>query len=175
MSLVTIQWAWFFCLKSEHFEEKITQPLPFLEENSRNLYHFFEDLFHFSGQQEQVSNSNGPKSLQEDNRRGRSPRSAPNSRPQSSTRSVSRSRLRAASQLPPNNGPASLRNVAEPVYETMHSRNDPVTSPLSSSRSSRLSNGLNYHRDSGNDTMYTSSGTFKITPLCNLFKASMHF
>ena len=44
MSLVTIQWAWFFCFKSEHFEEKITQPLPFLEENSRNLYHFFEDF-----------------------------------------------------------------------------------------------------------------------------------
>ena len=42
----------------------------------------------------------------------------------------------------------------EHVYETP--KNEGVTSPSNSARSSRLSNG--FFRDSGNDTMYTSSG-----------------
>ena len=49
----------------------------------------------------------------------------------------------------------------EHVYETpsKHEAVNGVTSPSSSARSSRLSAGSNgFFRDSGNDTMYTSSG-----------------
>ena len=44
----------------------------------------------------------------------------------------------------------------EHVYETPKHHEVVVTSPSSSARSSRLSNG--FYRDSGNDSMYTSSG-----------------
>ena len=51
---------------------------------------------------------------------------------------------------------ASAKGV-EHVYETPKHHEVVVTSPTSSaSRSSRLSNG--FYRDSGNDSMYTSSG-----------------
>ena len=48
------------------------------------------------------------------------------------------------------------------VYETPTKHEAAgVTSPSSSARSSRLSAGSNgFFRDSGNDTMYTSSGKF---------------
>ena len=51
---------------------------------------------------------------------------------------------------------ASAKGV-DHVYETPKHHEVVVTSPTSSaSRSSRLSNG--FYRDSGNDSMYTSSG-----------------
>merc|ERR1711962_873419 len=101
----------------------------------------------------------GPKSLQptvDSGRRCRTPTSVPNSRPQSSTRSVSSSRPRRSISQHPN--PSNLG--VDHVYETPTKHEAAgVTSPSSSARSSRLSAGSNgFFRDSGNDTMYTSSG-----------------
>merc|ERR1712241_702060 len=94
--------------------------------------------------------NNEPKSMPDPEiRRCRTPKSAPNSRPQSSTRSTSRQR-RSLSQHP---NPSNMG--VEHVYESPKNEVG-VTSPSNSARSSRLSNG--FFRNSGNDTMYTSSG-----------------
>merc|ERR1711874_853831 len=71
-------------------------------------------------------------------------------------RSVSSSRPRRSISQHPN--PSNLG--VEHVYETPTKHEAAgVTSPSSSARSSRLSAGSNgFFRDSGNDTMYTSSG-----------------
>merc|ERR1712001_487242 len=115
-----------------------------------------------------------PKSLQIEGggggRRCRTPKSAPNSRPPSTTRSTA-SRGGPTSRRSSSQHPNPSAKGVEHVYETPKHHEVVVTSPTSSaSRSSRLSNG--FFRDSGNDSMYTSSGGS--TDSSNQVKARRH-